>query len=592
MFSNRTDRHRGAAHIAGSLTPTWTGDPVFALAFACDLAKPERRLQTGTTLAESKQGATPGLEVIHPSGERTRIRLDPLPFRIGRGPDNHLILRDNRASRGHAKISRDLAAFLIEDLDSLHGTWVNGNRIQSPTLLRAGDTVHFGFEDSYRLVFSDADARIPRMLDQISASNQATGAASSLARLRALVELARSLQTTLARDEVLSAILDAALALTDAERGFVLLRTGESLEVKLGRDARGRLLTGSELNLPASLIDRAFEERRDLLSMTLLVTGQESAPALCIPLVQFPSINAQETLMLPSGAATVGLLYLESPRTRPGLSELNRELLQTLALEASTILDNAKLLEEERQKRLLEEELVLARQIQESLLPRALPNSGWFCAAGSSLPSAEIAGDYFDVRPLGPDTWAAVVADVSGKGIPSALLAALLQGAFLLGSELEVPLDALLSKTNAFLTERAQGEKYATLFCATVHRSGALAWANAGHSEPLLLSPGGAIRKLRSTGMPLGLRLDATFEVDRAQLLDRDKVIAFSDGLTEAENHDAETFESKLPHVLAAAAGLSAQETHDRLIEELLVFHGAESLRDDITVLVLEYRAE
>lgn len=556
------------------------------------LPNSDGRLQTGITLAESKQTATGGLQVIHPSGERTRIRLEPLPFRIGRGPENHLIVRDNRASRAHAKISTGAAGgFIIEDLDSLHGTWVNGHRIASPTLLHEGDAVEFGFKDSYRLVFSERDARIPRMLEQLSASSQATGAAGSLSRLRALVELARSLETTLAGDEILGAIVDAALALTDSERGFLLLRSGDSLEVKLGRDARGARLPASELDLPGPLIARTMEERRDLLSIDLPAREQQSAHAICVPLVRFPTVSVQETLALPSQAATIGLLYLESPRTRPGLSELNRELLQTLALEASTILDNARLLEEEKQNRLREQELTLARQIQESLLPRALPNSGWFCAAGSSTPSTGIAGDYFDVQPLGSNAWAAVIADVSGKGVASALLASLLQGTFLLGSELEVPLDALLSKINSFLAERAQGEKYATLFCATIHRSGALTWANAGHPEPFLLSATGAIRKLRSTGMPLGLRPHATFEVDSTQLIDRDKIIAFSDGLIEAENEHAETFGSKLPAALAASHGLSAQETHDRVLEELLQFRGAASLHDDIALLVIEYRA-
>ncbi|HEX3683864.1 MAG TPA: SpoIIE family protein phosphatase [Bryobacteraceae bacterium] len=542
-------------------------------------------------MAVSKQTAAAGLEVTHPSGERTRIRLEPLPFRIGRGPENHLIVRDNRASRAHAKISHAAGGFLIEDLDSLHGTWVNGIRIASPTPLHEGDTVEFGFEDSYRLIFSERDARIPRMLDQISASGQATGAAGSLSRLRALVELARSLETTLAWDEVLGAIVDAALALTDSERGFLLLRSGDTLEVKLGRDARGAQLPASELDLPASLIARALEERHYLLSMNLPAREQQPAHAICVPLVHFPRISVQETLALPSQTATIGLLYLESARTRPGLSELNRELLQTLALEASTILDNARLLEEEKQNRRREQELALARQIQESLLPRALPASGWFCAAGSSTPSTGIAGDYFDVQPLGPHAWAAVIADVSGKGVASALLASLLQGAFLLGSELEVPLDALLSKINSFLAERAQGEKYATLFCAVIHRSGTLTWANAGHAEPLLLSATGFIRRLRSTGMPLGLRAGATFEVERAQLVDGDKLIAFSDGLIEAENEHAETFESRLPAALAASNGLSAQATHDRLLDELLQFRGAASLHDDTTLLVIEYRA-
>src|SRR5690242_12172354 len=141
----------------------------------------------------SGAAAHAALDVIHPSGEHTRIPIEELPFRIGRGPENDLILNDNRVSRVHAWVFREQAAFAIEDLDSLHGTWVNGSRIEKPTTLRPGDAVHFGFQDSYHLVFFDSESRINRILDQISsASSERVGAASSFARLRALVEVART----------------------------------------------------------------------------------------------------------------------------------------------------------------------------------------------------------------------------------------------------------------------------------------------------------------------------------------------------------------------------------------------------------------
>ncbi len=543
------------------------------------------------------------LDVVHPSGERTRIPLEPLPFRIGRGPDNHLILRDNRASRAHAWIFKENAAFLIEDLESLHGTWVNGRRLEKPATLTSGDAIEFGFEDSYHLVFSDSDRRINRILDQISsASSQPVGAAGSFARLRALVDVARTLQTSLAGDEVLSAVIDAALALTSAERGFLLLRSDEELEIKIGRDAHGSALSNADLQVPTSLIYRALSERGDLLSMTL-APGQFQAEGseehslefrniICVPLVQFRSFSAQETMSLSSQTNTVGLLYLDSREQQKPLSELNRELLHTLALEASTVLENTKLLEQEREKGLLEQEIGFARKIQQNLLPHKFPDAGWFCAAGSSLPSAEVAGDYFDIHQIGPDLWAAVIADVSGKGVSSALLASLLQGAFLLGSELEVPLDALLAKMNHFLMERAQREKYATLFYATVRSSGALAWVNAGHCAPFLVRADGELRTLHTTGTPVGLIRKAQFEVEHLQLAPGDKIIAYSDGLSEAENANKETFEPKLNAAVRTFTKLSAREIHDRLIEEVVQFHEGEPLRDDVTVLVLEYRGD
>jgi serine phosphatase RsbU (regulator of sigma subunit) len=114
----------------------------------------------------------------------------------------------------------------------------------------------------------------------------------------------------------------------------------------------------------------------------------------------------------------------------------NRELLETLGVEASIVLENARLLEEERGRRHIHEELAIARNIQQSLLPRELPETGWLRANGYSLPSRQVGGDYYDIFPLTPDSvptkcWAIAVADVAGKGVGSALVAALLQGAFL-----------------------------------------------------------------------------------------------------------------------------------------------------------------
>src|ERR1700761_7719235 len=151
------------------------------------------RAQTGS-FSKIAKGA---LEVVHPSGERTRIAIEPLPFRIGRGPDNHVILRDNRASRTHAWIyldspsenGRTSGSYVIEDLDSLHGTWVNGERIKRSTALNSGDRIHFGFEESYQLVFSHTSGRISRILDGLSVVDKASNAPGSFTRLRAVIEL-------------------------------------------------------------------------------------------------------------------------------------------------------------------------------------------------------------------------------------------------------------------------------------------------------------------------------------------------------------------------------------------------------------------
>ena len=173
----------------------------------------------------SEPARIPVLEVVNPSGNRSRLPIAPLPFQIGRQGDNHLVLRDNRISRSHARIVAEDGAYFIEDLNSRQGVYVNGQRIARQKLSGA-DRIDFGLSDSYRLVFTFEPDEIHRFLDQFPA--QGVAAASNLSKLRSLVEVARALQASLSPQDVLAAVVDAALAVTGAERGFLLLKMATS----------------------------------------------------------------------------------------------------------------------------------------------------------------------------------------------------------------------------------------------------------------------------------------------------------------------------------------------------------------------------
>ena len=540
----------------------------------------------------------PALSVISPSGNRNRMPLDHLPFLIGRQGDNHLILRDNRASRNHARIFAENGEYFIEDLNSRHGVYVNGERVKRRQLADS-DRIDFGFQDSYRLVFSLEEDELHRIMEQFSAPQ--TAGANNLAKLRSLVEVARALQSSLSTQDVLAAVVDAALSVTNAERGFLLLRREDQLEVSVARDRRGIALDSSDLSVPRSLIHRALRTRRELLSMTFDPLGQEGVrpemsvadlelrSVVCVPLVHVRTGSLQETIAT-SVNDTVGVLYMDSRGSAADLSSGNREILQTLALEASTILENARLLQEEREKQRMEEELNVARAIQQDLLPAGLPSDGWFRAAGSSVTSRQVGGDYFDVRQIGPDKFACAIADVSGKGVSAALLAALLQGAFLFASEGPSEIGDVMARMNHFLNERAKGEKYATLFYCTVARSGELCWSNAGHPKPILVR-GAELVPLETTGLPLGLLEAATYDMKKVNLLPGDKIVMYSDGLSEAENAEGEFFDRKgFAETLRANAPLGCVELQAKLIEAVQDFSEGTELSDDITTLVLEYR--
>jgi serine phosphatase RsbU (regulator of sigma subunit) len=540
------------------------------------------------------------LVVINPSGNRTRVPITPLPFTIGRQSDNLLVLRDNRASRNHARVVADNGDYFIEDLKSSHGVFINGVRVTRQKLY-AADRIEFGFPDSYSLIFTFDDDEIQKLLDQFSAPKTASAGAGNLAKLRALVEVARALQNSLSTDDVLSAVVDAALAITGFERGFLLLSDNTALRVQLARDRHGNQVNKEDIGVALESIQKALHQRRELLSMTLdpktadftstLTDDDESRSVVGVPLVRVRAGSNQETCIITSRSDTIGLIYLDSRQTAVDLSSGNRELLQTLALEASTILENARLLEEERIKHRMEEELSIAREIQTSLLPRKLPTEGWFRVAGSSIPSHEVGGDCFDVRQISSGVWSLVVTDVSGKGVSSALLAALLQGSFLLASDQELDIQQMMSRINLFLNERTEGEKYATVFYCTVSKDGMLRWANAGHCTPLLVRATGEIETLETTGMPLGMLDEATFEVRTLQLQPADKIVAYSDGLSDAENALGKFFEaSRMMEIIRTHTRAGAPELLNALMRAVEKFTGGAMQHDDITAVVVEYR--
>ena len=198
----------------------------------------------------NSRGRAPGpasLVVIDPSGHRTRVPVAPVPFLIGRQPDNHLVLRDSRASRSHARIVAEGSGYVIEDTGSRHGTFVNGERIRRHDL-SSSDRIEFGVQDSYQLVFALDGAELKRLMEQVTAPERtAPGVGANLGKLRAILDLARTLQSSFSIDDVLTSVVDTALAITGAERGFLLLRAGDSLETRVARHRGGEHLAATDL---------------------------------------------------------------------------------------------------------------------------------------------------------------------------------------------------------------------------------------------------------------------------------------------------------------------------------------------------------
>ncbi len=214
-------------------------------------------------------------------------------------------------------------------------------------------------------------------------------------------------------------------------------------------------------------------------------------------------------------------------------------------------------------------------------------------AAGRSIPSNQVGGDYFDLRQISPSAWAVVNADVSGKGVSSALFASLLQGLFIAAPHAGASPEEPLTRLNSFLLERTGGEKFATVFFGILHRDGLLRYVNAGHGAGLLVRSAGRLERLPATSLPVGLLEEADYASGEVTLSDRDKLVLFTDGLSEAENQDGDMLgEAGVSRVALANAQASARELFEALDSALAQHTGGAIQKDDIAFLVVEYRGE
>jgi hypothetical protein len=245
-----------------------------------------------------------------------------------------------------------------------------------------------------------------------------------------------------------------------------------------------------------------------------------------------------------------------------------------------------------RDKLTLKGDLEIARQIQFGLLPfEGLERDGWRVRA-SMRPANTVGGDYFDLVDLGDGRVAVVVGDVAGKGMPAALLMALLQGSLRTLVTAGLRGAALVAKLNAHLCANIPPNRLVTLFYAELDRDGRFVYVNAGHNPPRLARAGGAVETLHGGGVALGILPDAAYEPWETSLAPGDRLVLYTDGITEAANpRDEEFGEARLDAVLTARRSDPAETLLEGLTSEVLGFCGAARPGDDMTLVVVDRTA-
>lgn len=286
---------------------------------------------------------------------------------------------------------------------------------------------------------------------------------------------------------------------------------------------------------------------------------------------------------------TKGILLLGNKISSKSFSKDELNFLYTLCNQAMISLENAWLFEDSLERKRLEEELALARKIQIGLLPKQFPEWKNCEVYGVNISSKQVGGDYFDVVKIDDKNYIVAVADVSGKGVPASLLMSNVQASLLALSGEVKAFDHLVAKVNNIIHANTDSDKFITFFGGVLNLDAmTFTYVNAGHNPPYWVKADGSLQMLEKGGLLLGMMPHMPYEMDTVRLQPDEKIVMFTDGVTEAMNEQDEQYEEpRLEKLLQSNLQLSAKETTELIAQEVKTFTGNAPQSDDITVVVI-----
>lgn len=553
----------------------------------------------GTPAAKSED-VQARFRYLDEAGKERWIAILPPRLTIGRSSDNDLVLARMNISRSQAEVvAEESGEYILRDLGSKHGTFVNGAQIQQ-AVLSHGDRIRLGGLQGEAFTFHKGDL-LQSLLASSGSKPEAGLPVRGFREMGMLLSTFHALSSIPLLDDLLNLVVDTAIELTGADRGFIMLKEGDGrLSFRCARNAHKQSLDGASFQTSRRVPEEVFQTGRRIVINDLEVGSEPDNHAStrrlgvrsisCVPLRYFPF---QDSAVLSSIAnmEIIGVLHVDSARIGSSLSPALIEAFDTLASEAARAIYYARLYKESREKQKLAEELAIAREIQQALLPPPEKILPFVSARSLNLSCREVGGDYFDYFDMEGGRLGFALGDVAGKGMPAALLAAMLQGIFCAQTLLNLPLPSMIANVNCSLAKRGTGSRFVTFFFGILDSEGDCTYTNAGHNPPLLVRTDGSMRELTEGGIVLGLFPQAQYEASTIRLEPGEHLVLFTDGVLEARNMAGEEFGEQRVRDLLRLNSRADTSTILRCLQEALAAFSANTPQhDDITMMVLGYR--
>jgi sigma-B regulation protein RsbU (phosphoserine phosphatase) len=525
---------------------------------------------------------------------------------IGRSSMNDLPISDKMLSRQHARIVKDDNGGLqVEDLGSRNGTFLNGERLAAPQPLKAGDRITLGgvtlkleseSTTRVRIEAGGADALDNTILkasaELLRAQHQETDPrlpAEQLSKLieslRVVNELTIELLRDVSVDELMKFLMDKVFETLMPDRGVVLLRSRVTNELTpaVVRVAEG--MSADDIRLSKTLVAQVVEKRNGLILMDTS-TGSGVSLADSIRLSGIKSVLAAP---LENEGEVVGLIYVDSQVGHRSFEEADLRLLTSLANVAAAKIQSARLMAEVADKKQMDREFALAREIQQRLLPESPPTVPGYELHGSNTASRQVSGDYFDFRVRSDKKVYMAIADVCGKGVGPALLMASLQASFHAWADESVPVAEMTGRLSEAISRRTGPDRFITFILVLLDpANGEIEYTNAGHNPGILLKTDKSMSELSSHGLPLALFPGKPYSSSKFTLGPGELLFLYTDGVTEANSPDGDEFGfPRLKEFIGARVGKAPSEIEEELLKDLEDHAQGEPFADDRTLVMV-----
>ncbi len=540
---------------------------------------------------------------------------------IGRLPECDIIPTANGVSRRHAEIRKVGAAFFLVDLNSLNKTFVNDTALENGVehRLEENDRIKIcGVEFVYYAVEppkpkdreptgdvmvateSDGEENPDYVTIEASRSIALASAVRPEVKLKAILEITRSLSRELLIDAVAPKILDSLMEIfPGAERLFLMLRdpSGKRLVLKAfkhrvqKRTSFLRAVPDDEVstNISRSIVDFVLGQKKAVLSQdagddknlpsSASISDLKIRSVMCVPLLTLDN-------------KALGIIQLDTSDRRQ-FNEDDLDVLTAVASQAAISIQNASMLESLLERERLNRDLKIAEQVQKRFLPQGVPSIPGYEIFAHYQPTYQVGGDYYDFVPLSGDRMALALGDVSGKGVAAALMMAKFSGdtrSCILTENAAAP---TATRLNSLLCAAGIEDKFITLgLCVLDAPARKLTLTSAGHTPVIIRRADGRAEEVGQevSGLPLGVMEDSVYDQAEVQLNEGDVVVIYSDGVTDARSPADELYDSQSNHRLIKRVAQSPGgpvAVGRAILQDIREFSTGHSQADDITLVCL-----